>query len=83
MKKKRKRRSLEIGVCCKTIQEHYDMLGIICYLQEHYRRLKLFKKKTWFKNNAPLHNWAENAIKRYKTLQTRPFDDEKNVNKGG
>lgn len=83
MKKGKGKRSLEIGVVCRTIQEHYDMLGIVCYLQGYYRKFKLYKKKTWFKDNDDLHSWAKKTIKEYKKLQTRPFSDEKDRKKRG
>ena len=35
--KKNKINKLEIGICCKTIKEHYVMLSLIVYIQHCYR----------------------------------------------
>lgn len=36
--KEKKSNILEIGVCCKTIKEHYVMLILIVIIQHYYRK---------------------------------------------
>ena len=71
--KKKEPNKLEIGICCKTIKEHYVMLSLIVYIQHCYREKFAKTKRVSFRR------LAEMAVKELEKRECAfyPFPEEK------